>query len=163
MNYGFYLCLCLSLIVIQTSVLSEFFDLLIPVVIYLAIAQEIVESLVIIIVIGFIMDNISACVFGLFGISYLCLYFVTIFIMTFMDIENRIFLALLTMAGVLMQNIIFLGDFILFNTGFELNGAVIKIILMQSLLALITGMFLFIYLKQLHQGWINLLSRWTDN
>jgi hypothetical protein len=65
MIYCFYVAACLFLVILQTAVLphlpllNSFYDLLIPFIIYLALYRPLREGLLLVILLGFIMDNIS--------------------------------------------------------------------------------------------------------
>jgi hypothetical protein len=73
MIYLFYTAVCMVLIVVQTTVLANafFYDLLIPFVVYLGLFRSARESLPVIIVLGFAMDNLSGAPFGLYLTVYL--------------------------------------------------------------------------------------------
>jgi cell shape-determining protein MreD len=80
MRYCFYIGTCLLLIIVQTTVLTYsnaiggIYDLLIPFVIFLSICMPVRECLPFILVLGFIVDNLSGSPFGLYLTFYFWLF-----------------------------------------------------------------------------------------
>ena len=119
MRYCFYIGTCLLLIIVQTTVLSYsnaiggIYDLLIPFVIFLSICLPVRECLPFILVLGFIVDNLSGSPFGLY---------LTIVI-----------------AAVLIENILVMATFAFFAPIGELPAEAVKNIALQIFWALVTG------------------------
>ena len=71
MTYIFYSIICICLIVVQTVVIPEIagfqvaYDLLLVFVFYLALFRPTREALVVVLMIAFVMDNLSGAPFGL--------------------------------------------------------------------------------------------------
>ena len=153
MSYCFNIGICLVLVILQTtvmpylSVLDRFYDLLIPFIVYLGLFRPVREGLLFVCFLGFIMDNLSGGPFGLYLTSYFWLFIGAKGITQLLQVGKHVFIiTFIVAAGVLAQNLIFLGSFAIFSPELQIAGDAFKIVAVQSLWALLTGsVFLIIY------------------
>ena len=153
MSYCFNIGICLVLVILQTtvmpylSVLDRFYDLLIPFIVYLGLFRPVREGLLFVCFLGFIMDNLSGGPFGLYLTSYFWLFIGAKGITQLLQVSKHVFIVtFIVAAGVLAQNLIFLGSFAIFSPELQIAGDAFKIVAVQSLWALLTGsVFLIIY------------------
>jgi cell shape-determining protein MreD len=133
------------LIIIQTTVLSYFdatmgiYDLLIPFVIFLSICLPVRECLPFILVLGFIVDNLSGGPFGLYLTFYCWLFMGIRWTIRYLRAGNKLFLSLVVIIAVLIQNILVIGTFAFFGPVGQLPAETLKNITLQILWALFTG------------------------
>ena len=153
MRYGFYIGTCLFLIIVQTTLLAYFnvfagmYDLLIPFVIFLSICLPLRESLPFILILGLIMDNISGSPFGLYLTFYFWLLVGVRWVLMFFRASNKLFLSLVVVVAVLIQNGLIIGTFGFAGPGWQIPAAALKNMSAQFLWALATGpLFLFFLL-----------------
>jgi cell shape-determining protein MreD len=156
MKYGIFIGTCLSLIILQTTILPYFnafsgiYDLLIPFVILICIYLPIRESLPFVLILGLIMDNLSGSPFGLYLTFYFWLLVGVRWIMTFLRVGNNFFLSLVALVAVLAENILIIGTFALSGSDWQLPADVIKNIALQFFWAMVTvPVFLFCLLRLL--------------
>jgi cell shape-determining protein MreD len=150
MRYGFYIGTCLFLIIVQTTLLVYFnifagmYDLLIPFVIFLSICLPLRESLPFILILGLIMDNISGSPFGLYLTFYFWLLVGVGWVLTFLRASNKLFLSMVVVVAVLIQNGLIIGTFGFAGPGWQIPAAGLKNVTVQFFWALTTGpLFLF--------------------
>ncbi len=159
MTYCFYIFICLGLITLQTTILPCFqafggcYDLLIPFILYLGIYRPAYEGIFAIFLLGFIMDNLSAGPFGLYGTAYLWVFISAKWMVKFLHVANRVLLPLVAILGVLIENIIFFGTFMLLGTGSRLSPEAARTVAFQMLWALCTGAFLLVFFDSVHKKW----------
>jgi cell shape-determining protein MreD len=153
MRYCFYIGTCLLLIIVQTTVLpysnaiGGIYDLLIPFVIFLSICLPVRECLPFILVLGFIVDNLSGSPFGLYLTFYFWLFVGMRWIIKYLRAGNKFFLSLVVVVAVLIENILVMGTFAYFGPIGQLPAEAVKSIALQILWALITGpLFLLSFL-----------------
>ena len=169
MTYCFYITACLGLVIFQTALMpywplmNSFYDLLIPFVIYLGIARPARESLPFIIFLGFIMDNISGSPFGLYLTVYLWLFIGIRLTATMLRVSNSILMALLVVAGVLIENLVFIATYALGGPDLQLPAHVIRVIVIQAIWAIFTGPLLILFFRSSHHfvetGLVHWLAR----
>ena len=157
MTYFFYAGLCLGLIIVQTTVMPalpvfrHFYDLLLPFVLYLGLYRFVREGLISVLVLGFVMDNLSGAPFGI----YMSVYFWTFMLVSwgggYLQVSNRILLFIVSAAGVLIQNLIFLGTMKLLGKDLQLPaGVVFDSLGNQVVWVLFTGPVFIVSIRFLH-------------
>jgi rod shape-determining protein MreD len=145
MRYCFYIGTCLFLIIVQTTVLSNssaiggVYDLLIPFVIFLSICLPVRECLPFILVLGFTVDNLSGSPFGLYLMFYFWLFVAMRWIIKYLRASNKLFLSLVVVVAVLIENIMVMGTFAFFGPIGQLPAEAVKNIVLQIFWALVTG------------------------
>jgi len=158
MIFLFYIVIIFCIIVLQTSVVPllfttrGFYDLLIPFVVYAGFFRPLSEGLTIVILLGLIMDCLSASPFGLYLTTYVWLYVGARWLARFFHAHSGVVLFFIVAVGVLFENILwlltitFLGRMDLIS-----SEAVVAGVLRQVLWALFTGpFFLFGYMQIPH-------------
>jgi len=156
MSYFFNISACLFLVILQTTVMSylpllnNFYDLLIPFIVYLGLSRPVRESLPFVFFLGFIMDNLSGSPFGLYLTAYFWLFVGVKGITQLLQVGNRLFIAtLIVAAGVLIENLIFLGTLTVLGPDQQLAGDAVKAITIQILWAIWTGPLFLVAFRKL--------------
>ena len=145
MRYGFYIGTCLFLILIQTTIVpyltafNGIYDLLIPFVIFICICLPVRESLPFVLILGFIIDNLSGSPFGLYLTFYFWLLGGVRLILKFLRVSNKFLLSLVVVAAVLIQNLIVIGTFALSGPDWQLPADTFKNMALPIIWALLTG------------------------
>lgn len=145
MRYGFYIGTCLFLILIQTTIVPYFttfngiYDLLIPFVIFICICLPVRESLPFVLILGFIMDNLSGSPFGLYLTFYFWLLGGVRLILKFLRVSNKFLLSSVVVAAVLTQNLIVIGTFALSGPEWQLPADTFENMALPIIWALLTG------------------------
>jgi cell shape-determining protein MreD len=153
----FYIVITFCIIVLQTAVVPFFFttrgiyDLLIPFVVYAGFFPPVAEGLPIVILLGLIMDCLSASPFGLYLTTYVWLYVGARWLVRFLHAHSNVVLFFSVAVGVLIENILWLlAITLLGRMEFIPSAAVTTGIVRQVLWALFTGpLLLFGYMKLL--------------
>ncbi len=163
MKHFLNICIGLFLIVIQTTVMphipvfERFYDLLTPLVLYLSIFRPVRESAVIILIFGFLMDNISGGPFGLYLTVYFWLFLSVRWAITFLHVGDSFLLPFVVAVGVLMENLIFIGAAAMFEQNLQISQIMINTVVVQVLWAVFTGPFFLLLFNYSHRRW----DRWT--
>jgi len=154
MIYFFNISTCLILVLLQTTVmpslplLDSFYDLLIPFIVFLGVYRPVRESLPFVIFLGFIMDNLAGGPFGLYITVYLWLFVGVKGITSLLQVGNRLYIiTLIVAAGVLIENLIFLGTLSFFRPEQHIAADAAKIVTIQVLWATWTGPILWLVLR----------------
>jgi len=162
MSYFFNISACLFLVILQTAVvpvlplLDRFYDLMIPFIVYLGLSRPVRESLLFVFFLGFIMDNLSGSPFGLYLTTYFWLFIGVKGITKLLQVGNRLFIIMLIVAaGVLVENLIFLGTLTILGPDQQLAVDALRSVAIQVLWAIWTGpIFLMIFRNM--QNWLDL-------
>jgi hypothetical protein len=106
------------------------------------------------------MDNLSGSPFGFYLTFYFWLFAGVRGILKFLRASNKLFLSLVVVVAVLLQNFLIIGTFGLVGPGWQLPAAALKNITAQFFWALTTGpLFLFCLLaisKRFNVQWIDI-------
>ena len=153
MSYFFNISASLFLVILQTTVmpylplLDSFYDLLIPFIVFLGISRPVRESLPFVFFLGFIMDNLSGSPFGLYITAYFWFFVAVKGVTRLLQVGNRLFIiTLIVAAGVLIENLIFLGTLTILGPDQQMAGNTAKTVTVQVLWAIWTGpIFLVIF------------------
>jgi cell shape-determining protein MreD len=162
MTYCFYIATSLFLVVLQTTVLpyvplfEQFYDLLIPFIVYLALYRPVRETFPIVFFFGYLMDGLSGSPFGLYITIYFWLFLGLRWITTFLRVGNTLLIAFVVPAGVVLEAIVFFVAFVLqgADSHYLLKSA--RVALAQVLWSLVTGPLLlmgFHVLKSVVDSW----------
>jgi cell shape-determining protein MreD len=122
-----------------SNAIGGVYDLLIPFVIFLSICLPVRECLPFILVLGFIVDNLSGSPFGLYLTFYFWLFMGMRWIIKYLRAGNKFFLSLVVIAAVLIENILVMGTFAFFGPIGQLPDEAFKNIAHQIFWALVTG------------------------
>ena len=143
-----YICLTaisLVLLVVQTAVMpifpifDNFYDLIVPLVIYIGLRFSIKEGFLFVCLLGLLSDTMSGGPFGIFTTVYVWLFSATNWLFTFLQVRNNLLAPFFVPAGVFMENCLFMGIFFLLNPEFVYPVNTIEIVLGQTMWALFTG------------------------
>lgn len=111
--FVFYLFVGIAIIVGQTTVLTMpcfrgvFYDLTIPVVVFIRFNLPVRQGVLLVLSLGFIMDLFSGGPFGLYLTIYFWIFLGVQGISNFFDVKGNLFRALLIGFCVLLQNVLF--------------------------------------------------------
>lgn len=159
MTYFLHIFVGLCLIVIQTTVMphiplfERFYDLLAPFVIYLSIFRSVRESMVIIFVFGFFMDIISGGPFGIYLTAYVWMFIGVRWAITFLHVGDGLLLPVVVTAGVLMENLVFIGTSAMFEQSSRISEPMVSTIIVQVLWAIFTGPLFLMLFNTSHRRW----------
>jgi cell shape-determining protein MreD len=108
-----YLILGLSTIVAQTTILALplfhglFYDLLIPLVVFLGLRLRDGRGLLLVAILGMIMDLLSGGIFGLYFSVYLWIFLLVKSVSRYFNVNDKVFQSILIAACVLGEHIVF--------------------------------------------------------
>ena len=164
MTYCFNICVCLCLIIFQTTIIphislfNNFYDIIIPFIIYLGLFRPARESILFILVLGFLMDNLSGAPFGLYVTTYFWLFIIVKLVIRYLHARNNILLLFIVAAGVLMENIIFITIVSIPGPDSQFSAITIRTVIFQILWAGCTGFFFLTFFNHSHkklEKWLN--------
>lgn len=162
MIYLFYLILTVGLVVLQTVVMPALtlpggmYDLLLPFVIFAGLFRPLVQGLPVVILLGFLMDGLSAGPFGLYLTTYLWLFAGTRWLTRFFHAHSSSILFLSVAVAVLVEHAIWLMSTVfLGGSAVRLPEFPLRAIFSQVLWALVTGPFFLVGYRWVH--------RWVDH
>lgn len=153
MRFFFYIAICLGMVVCQTALIprlpafGNFFDLLLPLVVFLAAFRPLHESVPFAMFLGILMDNLSGGPFGLYLTSYVWLLIGVRLATSVIRADNPILLVALIMAGVLLQNAIFFGALATAGPSQPHPGDALRVITEQIGWVLLAGPFLSVFMR----------------
>jgi cell shape-determining protein MreD len=159
MTYLLYGVTCLVLLLVQTVILPGipglviYYDLVLLFVFYLSLFRSIRESLPIVLVLGFIMDNLSGATFGVYLTTYFWLFFGVRWVTCFLRVRNIVLLPLLIASGILIKNLIFITTIAAKVNWTEFHLDVLKMVGYQLLWAVITGPVFLVLFNRIHMKW----------
>jgi cell shape-determining protein MreD len=164
MIYGFYLFICLILIILQTTifpslpVLDSFFDLIVSFIIYLGLYRPVRESLPVVIVLGIIVDNLSGSPFMLYIIAYFWVYFSVRLLTRILQVGMRFRLPIIVVTGILLENLVFILTLTFFESGPQAPVFLAGAFMVQMLWAFFIGPILVLVYKYTQNLWDNWIS-----
>jgi cell shape-determining protein MreD len=157
MIYCFYISACLGFLLLQTTLmpllpmLDGWYDLLIPLVVYLGITRPIRESLPVVFFLGFSMDSLSGAPFGLYLTTYFWLFAGVKGINQLLQIGDRFLIgAMIVAAGVVVENFVFFATFLVVGTENPFAAAGLKSAFIQVLWAVCTGPLVLMFCRNAH-------------
>jgi rod shape-determining protein MreD len=165
MRFFFYIAICLVLVVCQTALiprlpaLGNFFDPLLPLVVFLAAFRPRHESVPFVIFLGILMDTLSGGPFGIYLTSYVWLLIGVRLATSVIRAANPILLMMLIMAGVLLQNVIFFGALAAAAPSLPHPGDALRVITGQIGWVMLVGPFLAVIMRHARGGMSNRMPR----
>lgn len=159
MNYVFYIPVCLTLIVLQTSILfrlpfgSQLFDLPVTLVIYMGLLRPLRESLPVILLMGLLMDHLSGAPFMLYTSAYFWVYILVVALTAVLQVRLRFRLGIIVVAAVSLQNAIFVFGSHLAASGAYFPALEAGKFSLRLLWALVLGPLCIILIERLHAMW----------
>ena len=166
MTYAFYTFLALVLIVFQTAILPRllnlggFFDLLITLVIYLGLFRPARESIGFIVVLGIVVDSLSASPFLLYVTAYFWVFVAVRWLNGVLQIGMRFRFPVIVTLGVLVENVVILLAVGTLSTELQSPSALGMQILGQLIWALFLGSLFVILFSFLYDRWERLVGEY---
>jgi cell shape-determining protein MreD len=163
MVYIFYLLSGLFLLILQTSVLpllpylQNTIDLLVPLVIIVGTSRSLRESLPIILLLGFVVDNLSGSPLFLYTLIYFWLLMGVRLTLQIFQINTHLRLALLVMLGVLLKNVLMTAFFYVYYPDSQMLPARIETTAAQLIWAALLAPVLIVLFERLNAA---ILKRW---
>lgn len=145
MTVLFYILVSLCLVIIKTAlipgmpVFEKFYDLLIPIIIYLGLFRPVREGAPIVLFFGLIMDSLCGGPIGLYLVTYIWLYAGMHWLRQFLHTGNLVLLTVAVACGVAFECIVLLGYLLLLAPAAIVPEDTGRTIFLQVLWALITG------------------------
>ncbi len=165
MTYVFYICICIFLVIVRTTVFPMFpalvgcYDLLIPVVIYMGFFRTNRESIPVLLFIGLVMDGLSGVTFGFYLSTYIWLYLIVVWLKQLFLVKNILLLSFATVLGVLMENSMLILMENLFDFRLSDISNIFKTFPKQVILGALTGPFMILFIAYLLKTWNSKLGR----
>ena len=145
MTILFYILVSLCLVIIKTTLIpglplfEKFYDLLIPIIIYLSFFRSIKEGVPIVLFFGLIMDSLGGGPIGLYLATYIWLYVAMRWLAQFLHISNLLLLAVAVAGGVAFEIVVLLLYLALLAPNASIPVDAARTIILQIAWALITG------------------------
>lgn len=145
MTIVFYILVSLCLVLIKTTLIpgmplfDKFYDLLLPIIIYLSFFRSKVEGVPIVLFFGVIMDSLCGGPMGLFLIIYIWLYVGMRWLAQFLHTGSVLLLALAVAIGVVFEISILLGYMALLAPRASIPVDAGETVALQIMWALVTG------------------------
>jgi cell shape-determining protein MreD len=159
MTYFYYIFVFFCLLVFQTTVipylpvLNGFYDLFTPLVIYLGLFRPLRESIPVILILGFVMDNFTGGPLGLYLTTYIWMFAGVRWMITVLHVGDSVLMPFVVAAGVLMQNVVFIGTLTMSDPNPGYLSTAFSVVGIQVLWALLTGPVFLIVFNLSHQRW----------
>lgn len=165
--YILYLGICIFLIVFKTVVLanfalfSTFYDILLPVILYLGLFRPVIEGLPLVLFCGFCMDSLTGGPFGIYISVYFWLFIAARGLVRFLHAQSILIKPFIVIIGVIIENLLFLALLAIFHVGEVLPEDFLQSVIAQSLWAAFTGPFVVFIFDYFHIRLGNWLDEWT--
>lgn len=140
-----YATIGLATIVGQTTILrlslfqGIFYDLLIPMVVFVRLNLPVRTAAILVLIIGFVMDLFSGSQFGLYLSVYFWIFIVVKGVSNYFDVQGSMFRSMLIALGVLAEHLIFFVFSVVPGNGVSLLACRIAPVMWQTIFAAITG------------------------
>ena len=145
MTIFFYILTALLLVIIRTAlipilpVIDKFYDLLIPIIIYLGFFRPKREGIPVVLFSGYIMDSLCGGPLGLYLIIYIWIYIAVRWVGQFLSAGSFMMPVLAIISAVAFEVVFLLGYMALVASDAKVPADAGKTILMQLIWAMITG------------------------
>ena len=169
MSFVFHMMLCVVFVVLQTvifpasQVFYSFFDLFIPVIIYLGLFGSLRESVPVLVVLGMVMDSMSGAPFGVYLSCYGWLFVIVFWFKGFLHIHSYALLSLIVFLGVLLENIMLLLVANVVVGEWQILQKITRELFVQLSTAAILGPFIILYTKKLYEKASQTLGQFKDD
>jgi len=167
--YLIYLCVCIFFIVLKTAflanftVFSNFYDILLPVVLYLGLFRPVTEGLPLVLFCGFCMDSLTGSPFGIYISVYFWVFIAAKGLIQFLHAQSILIKPFIVFIGVVIENLMFLALLTIFDGGNALPESFVRSAITQSLWAAFTGPFFFLIFDHFHTRFGYWFDEWTFN
>jgi len=154
MTILFYILVSLCLVLIKTTLIpglplfDKFYDLLLPIIIYLSFFRSRVEGIPIVLFFGLIMDSLCGGPMGLYMMIYIWLYAGMRWLAQFLQTGSLLLLALAVAIGVVFEITILLGYMAFLAPRASIPVDAGETVVLQIMWALITGPMIMVII-----GW----------
>ncbi len=154
MTVLFYIMVSLCLVLVKTtlipgvSLFEKFYDLLVPIIIYLSFYRRKIEGIPIVLFFGFIMDSLCGGPMGLYLFIYIWLYMAMRWIAQYVHTGSFVLLTLAVAIGVVFEIGILLGYMVFLAVNASIPVDTLQTVVMQIMWALITGPLILVII-----GW----------
>lgn len=172
MTILFYILVSLCLVLIKTTLipalplLNKFYDLLIPIIIYLSLFRSLREGIPIILFFGVIMDSLCGGPAGLYLATYIWLYAGMRWLSRFLHTGSILLAVIAVAVGVTFECLILVGYMFILAPEAILPTDAAKTVLLQIIWALITGPVILLIIgwaqKQLDVWRARIFPDWLD-
>jgi cell shape-determining protein MreD len=153
MTIFFYILVSLCLVLIKTTLIPElplfekFYDLLIPIIIYLGFFRSKREGIPIVLFFGYIMDSLCGGPMGLYLIIYIWIYMACRWTAQFLHTGSFVMLAVAVAFGVTFEIAVLLGYIVFLAPSAILPVDAGETILLQIMWAMLTGPLILIIIS----------------
>jgi cell shape-determining protein MreD len=153
MTILYYILVSLSLLVIKTTLIpvlpffTRFYDLLIPIVVYLGFFRTLREGIPIVIFFGLIMDSQCGAPMGIYMATYIWLYVALRYLRRVLHAGNIILCAVAVAGGVALESVILLVYMLMLAPDAIVWADAVNLTMQHILWALITGPVLMVMIS----------------
>jgi len=167
--YIVYTGVCIFFIVLKTTVLanftvfSNFYDILLPVILYLGLFRPATEGLPLVLFCGFCMDSLTGGPFGIYISMYFWLFIAAKGLIQFLHAQNILIKPFIVFIGVIIENLMFLALQTIFDGSKVLPESFVQSAIAQSLWAAITGPFFLLIFDYFHTRFGSWFNEWMFN
>ena len=172
MTIIFYILVSLCLVLIKTTLIpalpmfDKFYDLLIPIIIYLSLFRTLREGIPIILFFGIIMDSLCGAPAGLYLATYIWLYAGMRWLSQFLHTGNMLLAAVAVALGGLFECMVLLGYMVMLAPNAIIPTDAANTVFLQIIWALTTGPVILIIIdwaqKQLDIYRARIFPDWLD-
>jgi rod shape-determining protein MreD len=148
---GLFMVICQTTLIPRLAFVGYCFDLLLPLVIYLAAFRPLHEALPFTVFIGVLVDYLSAGPFGLYLTSYFWLFISARAAATVVRAENPIMIVLTLIGAVAAQNALFYAILGTFGQGDFRGGFAVQVMAEQIGWVLLIGPFIAWGMRAVHR------------
>jgi hypothetical protein len=169
MTILFHMTLSIAIVILQTALFpslfnfSVSFDLLLPMVIYMGLFCSVRESAIPLLFQGIVMDSLSGASLGVYTSCYIWLFAAVYWFKGFLHIRNHFLLAMIVCISVVIQHAVLVVVNDLSASGWELFFGTMRLLLVQTVLALVFGPLMILLFQELHDRWRQFLYRFSSN
>jgi len=145
MTILFYILVSFCLIVIKTTLIpdlplfSKFYDLLIPIIVYLGFFRSAREGVPLVVFFGLIMDSLCGGPVGLYIITYAWIYAAVFSLSRFLHVGNWLLMAATVSCGVVFEILVLLFYLVFLAPNASLPVDAVQTIVLQIVWAMLTG------------------------
>lgn len=149
MRYVVYLILGILLVGLHTAILSDFpdiisfYDILIPLVVYLSLFRSLSAGLLTVLIIGYLMDMVSGAPNGIYMAVFMIVFLVFRNITAYFHAQERLLFTVCTAAGVFIENLIFSLLLIPAQPDPALLIKAVQLVIVQLIWVLLTAPLIF--------------------
>lgn len=172
MTILFYILVSLCLVVIKTALipgipfLAKFYDLLIPIIIYLGLFRSLREGIPIVLFFGLIMDSLCGGPMGLYFTTYIWLYVGVRWLGQFLQAGHLFLFAVAVACGVAFEVIVLMGYMLILAPNAILPIDAAKTVILQLVWAFVTAPMIMLIIswsqKQIDVWREKIFPDWLD-